>query len=75
MKSSCLLASLLLLTISACASPIPIPTAPPANSGDIIYGRDFEDNTLAARISNINGIMDYDQGSYRILIQQPSFNL
>jgi len=77
MKFFSLLSSLLfLLTLSACASPISIPTAPPASSGDIIYQEEFEDNTTGwDRISNINGIMDYDSGGYRILIQQPGFNL
>ncbi|MGZ9220689.1 MAG: hypothetical protein ACXW4Q_01155 [Anaerolineales bacterium] len=77
MKSFSLLSSfLLLLILSACASPISIPTAPPASSGDIIYQEEFEDNTTGwDRVSNANGIMDYDGGGYRILIQQPSFNL
>lgn len=77
MKFFSLLSSLLfLLTLSACASPVSIPTAAPASSGDIIYQEEFEDNTTGwDRISNINGIMDYDGGGYRILIQQPGFNL
>lgn len=78
MKSSALPPSafILLLLLSACASPISIPTVPPANPGDILYQEDFEDNTTGwDRIANENGIMDYDRGSYRILIQQPGFNL
>jgi hypothetical protein len=76
MKSLCLLSSIFFLTLSACASPVSIPTAPPASPGDIIYQEEFEDNTTGwDRISNINGNMDYDSGGYRILIQQPGFNL
>jgi hypothetical protein len=77
MKSSCLLSSLtFLFTLSACASPISIPTAPAADPGDILYHDEFENNTTGwDRVSNSNGIMDYDSGGYRILIQQPSFNL
>src|SRR3989304_1285565 len=77
MKSFCLLSSfLVLLTFPACPPPIPIPTAPPAKPGDILYQEQFEDNTTGwDRVSNDNGIMDYDGGGYRILIQQPSFNL
>jgi hypothetical protein len=77
MKSFCLLSSFFLLIIlSACAAPISIPTAPPANPGDIIYHDEFENNSTGwDRVSNANGIMDYDGGGYRILIQQPSFNL
>src|SRR3990170_246593 len=66
---------LLALSLSAFAS-VSIPTAPPANPGDILYQEQFEDNTTGwDRVSNANGIMDYDGGGYRILIQQPGFNL
>ena len=69
-------AFILLILFSACASPISIPTAAPANPGDIIYQDEFEKNTTGwDRVSNANGIMDYDGGGYRIMIQQPSFNL
>jgi hypothetical protein len=76
MKFFCLPSSFLLLILSACASPISIPAAPPAGPGDILYQDDFDNNTTGwDRVSNANGIMDYDGGGYRILIQQPSFNL
>jgi len=77
MKSFRFLSSLpFLLILAACASPISIPTAPPADPGDILYHDEFENNTTGwDRVSNANGIMDYDGGGYRILIQQPSFNL
>ena len=65
----------LLLFLSACAS-LPIPAAATTNSGDILYQEQFESNTTGwARISNDNGIMDYDQGGYRILVRQPKLNV
>jgi hypothetical protein len=66
--------SFLILFLSACTS-VSIPTIVPANSGDILYQEQFEDNTTGwARISNDNGIMDYDDGGYRILVKQPKLN-
>lgn len=65
----------LLLLLSACSS-IPYPVVPTANPGDILYQEEFEDNTTGwDRVANGNGIMDYDGGGYRILVQQPDFNL
>jgi len=65
----------LLLFLSACA-PTPIPVIASVKSGDVIYTDEFEDNTTGwARLSNENGIMDYDCGGYRILVRQPKFNL
>jgi len=64
----------LFLLLSACSS-VSIPTVIPANPGDILYQEEFEDNTTGwARVSNDNGIMDYDQGGYRILVRQPKLN-
>ncbi len=63
-----------LLFISACA-PVSIPTVLAAKSGDVIYQEEFENNATGwARISNDNGIMDYDGGGYRILVRQPKLN-
>jgi len=63
------------LLISACA-PVAVPTVMPARSGDILYQDDFErNNTGWARLSNDNGIMDYDNGGYRMLVQQPELNM
>src|SRR5687767_14249006 len=60
--------------LSAC-SPAPIPTLPPAQPGDILFQDEFENNATGwDRVLNENGIMDYDQGSYRILVQQPTMN-
>jgi hypothetical protein len=69
-----LLFLILLLSISSCTS-VAIPTVLPVNSGDVLYQEEFEDNTTGwARISNENGIMDYDGGGYRILVRQPKLN-
>ena len=66
---------LLFLLLSSCAS-LPIPAVATANPGDILYQEEFEDNTTGwARISNDNGIMDYDGGGYRILVRQPKLNI
>ena len=76
MKSFLLLPSslILILLLSACL-PATIPVLPSANSGDILYQEEFENNTTGwARLSNDNGIMDYDGGGYRILVQQPKLN-
>ena len=62
------------LLFSACAS-APVQTVPLAKSGDILFQDEFENNSTGwARVSNDNGIMDYDQGAYRILVQQPTMN-
>jgi hypothetical protein len=66
---------LLLSLLSACAS-LPIPAAPTANPGDVLYQEQFENNSTGwARIANDNGIMDYDGGGYRILVRQPKLNV
>jgi hypothetical protein len=42
----------------------------------VLYQEAFEDNTSGwHRIANDNGIMDYDGGGYRILVQQPRLNI
>ena len=61
--------------LSSCAA-LPIPAVSPANPGDVLYQEQFENNTTGwARISNDNGIMDYDGGGYRILVRQPRLNV
>ena len=61
--------------LSSCAS-LPIPAVSPANPGDVLYQEQFENNSTGwARISNDNGIMDYDGGGYRILVRQPRLNV
>ena len=67
------LASFFLL--SACSS-LPISPVSTANPGDILYQEQFENNRTGwARFSNENGIIDYDGGGYRILVQQPQLNI
>jgi pectate lyase len=68
---------LFFICLSAC-SPVSTPAIPltTRSSGDILYQEEFEDNTTGwARISNDNGIMDYDGGGYRILVRQPKLNV
>ena len=75
MKSFLLLSSFVVLLFSSCAA-LPIPVVSPANPGDVLYQEQFENNTTGwARISNDNGIMDYDGGGYRILVRQPRLNV
>lgn len=71
-----LLTSLLFtLLLSSCSSPA-IPTMPPAASGETLYQEEFDDNKTGwDRIVNDNGIMDYDSGGYRMLVQSPGYNL
>jgi hypothetical protein len=67
---------LFLLVACAPASAPALPAVPAAKSGDVIYQEEFESNRSGwARVSNDNGIMDYDGGGYRILVRQPKFNL
>jgi hypothetical protein len=76
MKSFFLLPSafILFIFLSACV-PAPISASSAAKSGDILYQEGFENNTTGwERISNENGIMDYDGGGYRILVRQPKLN-
>ncbi|HET9909867.1 MAG TPA: hypothetical protein VFQ23_24680 [Anaerolineales bacterium] len=74
MRGHLLYLSLLLLFLTGCTA-APIPTVLPANSGDILFQDEFDNHSTGwDRVSNSNGIMDYDQGSYRILVQQPTMN-
>ena len=77
MKSFALLLSLIFLcaSLSSCAS-LPISAVATASPGEVLYQEQFEKNTTGwARISNDNGIMDYDGGGYRILVRQPKLNI
>ncbi len=66
---------LFILFLPSCSSS-KTPVLPAAKPGDIIYQEEFEKNTTGwDRVSNKEGIMDYDSGGYRILVQQPDFNL
>ena len=70
-------AFLLVFFLVSC-TPTSVPAVPitsPAESGEVLYQEEFEDNTTGwARVANDNGIMDYDGGGYRILVRQPKFN-
>jgi pectate lyase len=75
MKSFLLLSSFIIIFLSSCSS-LPIPAVSTANPGDVLYEEQFENNNTGwARISNDNGIMDYDRGGYRILVRQPKLNV
>jgi hypothetical protein len=75
MKSFILTITAFCLLLPACAS-FPTPESPPAKPGEILYQDDFENNTTGwDRVRNDYGIMDYDSGGYRILIQRPAMNL
>jgi hypothetical protein len=68
--------SLLLLFLLSACSPAPVPITSAANPGDILYQEEFEKNTTGwDRITNEHGIMDYDSGGYRMLVQQADYNL
>ena len=78
MKSTRLSSSFLILfsLLFVSCSPAQAPVLLSAKSGDLLYQEGFEDNTTGwARIANDNGIMDYDQGGYRILVRQPELNI
>jgi hypothetical protein len=52
-----------------------VPVAPPPTPATSSSG-EFEQNTSGwDRIANDNGIMDYDGGGYRMLVQSAGFNL
>ncbi len=66
---------LFLLLLSACA-PTVTPVAPAASPGAVLYQEEFEANTSGwDRVSNENGIMDYDNGGYRMLVQMPNTSI
>jgi len=74
MKPFRLILTSLLLLLTACAS-IPSPVTPLVASGTVLFQDEFENNTTGwDRVSNTNGIMDYDRGVYRILVQQSTMN-
>ena len=66
---------LLIILLSSCTSSS-LPILPTASPGDVLYQEEFDDNTSGwDRIANDSGIMDYDGGGYRFLIQQAGYNL
>ncbi len=66
---------ILLIFLSSCAS---APTPPPtqaAPSGTVLFQDDFDANTTGwDRFANDGGVMDYFEGGFRILVQQPGLN-
>lgn len=60
---------------TSCAAPLN-PVVPSAEAGEILYQEEFEDrNSGWDRITNDNGIMDYDGGGYRMLVQRAGYNI
>lgn len=73
MKKFFLLSSFIFL-LGACAS-APTVATPPPPSGTVLFQDEFENNASGwDRLANDVGIMDYDQGGYRMLIRQPQMN-
>ena len=69
--------TLLPFLVGCAASPVPtLPAVSIPQAGDVLFKDEF-DSFLTGwdRVSNDNGIMDYDQGSYRMLVRQPQLNL
>lgn len=63
------------LFLSACVPPA-ASSVVVASPGDVLYQEQFESHSTGwARIANDNGIMDYDQGGYRIFVRQPKLNV
>lgn len=76
MRSSILvvLLSSFLLLFSACA-PAATPSTPPPPSGTVLFQDDFDSpDTNWDRFVNDGGIVDYYEGSYRILVRLPGMN-
>lgn len=72
MKKLFLLSTFLFLLSSCSSAPAATPLPP---SGTVLFQDEFENNTSGwDRLSNEVGIMDYDQGGYRMLILQPQMN-
>ncbi|MCC6500505.1 MAG: hypothetical protein IT313_09600 [Anaerolineales bacterium] len=73
MKKFFLLSSFVFL-LGACAS-APTAATPPPPSGTVLFQDEFDNNASGwDRLANDVGIMDYDQGGYRMLIRQPQMN-
>ena len=75
MKSSIFLLSAFCFLVTACASTPTLPPTPVASSGTVLFQDEFDASTTGwDRFSNEGGIMDYFEGGFRILVQQPSLN-
>jgi hypothetical protein len=66
--------SSLILILSACA-PAPTPATPPPPSGTVLFQDDFDSPATGwNRFANDGGIVDYYEGSFRILVRLPGMN-
>lgn len=76
MKPIRVLPCLLFLSLVSACVPSAAPVVPVASPGAYLYREEFEDNTTGwDRLSNEKGILDYDGGGYRMLIQTPDTNM
>lgn len=63
-----------LFFLVSCA-PSPTAATPALPSGTVIFQDEFDNNASGwDRLANDVGIMDYDEGGYRMLIRQPQMN-
>ena len=70
-----LLSSFIFLLAACTPAAAPTQIIPSAKSGDVLFQEDFSNNTSGwDRVLNDGGIMDYDSGGYRMLVQQPKMN-
>lgn len=74
------LASMLLLASLACQLPaqlsLPKPTASPPSPGSLLFEDDFSGRTLGwDSHSGKEGVMDYDAGGYRMLVNGEQMNI
>jgi len=69
-----LLSSFIFLLSSCASAPTPPPTQA-APSGTVLFQDEFDASTTGwDRFANDGGIMDYFEGGFRILVQQPGLN-
>jgi hypothetical protein len=72
-KKTFLLSTFLFLFTSC--SPAPVVATPLPPSGAILFQDEFDNNASGwDRLANDVGIMDYDEGGYRMMILQPQMN-
>lgn len=74
LRAIILLSAFCFLLIACASAPTPPPT-PSAPSGTILFQDEFDVSTTGwDRFANDGGIMDYFEGGFRILVQQPGLN-
>ena len=74
------LVSILLLASPACQLPAPLsppmPTAAPASPGSLLFEDDFSNRQAGWESrSGVEGVMDYDAGGYRMLVNGQQMNI